>query len=193
MLSLQFILYTFERRQDVLLSNLVDFLFGFSSSYTRKVKMHIHSHNEVRRIYNVIGTIRGEVEPGKVICFQCNVSIQWPLHALHSYKGKMRNIVVSEILLYMIIGVEIFIAPGFLWFRVHQHFHCKCRFSRESHNQDRNICLQTSNFATERILSGYSSLLNQVWILHSIWRLHIHHYWFFVYLTVTCNQCDYTL
>lgn len=76
MLSLQFILPTSERCQDVLLSNLVDFLFGFSSQYTRKVKMHINSHNEITRIYNVIGTIRGTVEPGKVICLQCNVSMQ---------------------------------------------------------------------------------------------------------------------
>lgn len=76
MLSLQVKLYTFERCQDVLLSNLVDFFFGFSCRYTRKVKMHIHSNNEVRRIYNVIGTIRGTVEPGKVICLECNVSVQ---------------------------------------------------------------------------------------------------------------------
>ncbi|NWH45290.1 FOLH1 carboxypeptidase, partial [Fregata magnificens] len=37
---------------------------GFTTNYsTRKVKMHIHSHNEITRIYNVIGTIRGAVEP----------------------------------------------------------------------------------------------------------------------------------
>uniref|UniRef100_A0A8D0FWG4 Glutamate carboxypeptidase 2 n=1 Tax=Strix occidentalis caurina TaxID=311401 RepID=A0A8D0FWG4_STROC len=33
----------------------------------RKVKMHIHSNNEVRRIYNVIGTIRGTVEPDRYV------------------------------------------------------------------------------------------------------------------------------
>uniref|UniRef100_A0A8C0BNC2 glutamate carboxypeptidase II n=1 Tax=Buteo japonicus TaxID=224669 RepID=A0A8C0BNC2_9AVES len=41
---------------------------GFTTNYsTRKVKMHIHSHNEVRRIYNVVGTIRGEVEPDRYV------------------------------------------------------------------------------------------------------------------------------
>lgn len=179
----------------------MDFLFGFSFQYTRQVKMHIHSHNEITRIYNVIGTIRGTAEPGKVICLHCNGSVQWPLYALHSYKGEMRNIVFSEILHDMIIGVEIFIAPAFVWFRVCQHFHCKCWFSRGGHNQDKNICLQASNFAIGRILSGYSSLLTQEWILHSIWRHCIHHFfgaffgclWFFVCLTVSCNQCDFRL
>lgn len=76
MLSLSFVLYTFERCQVVWMSNLVDSLFVFSSRYTRKVKMHIHSNNEVRRIYNVIGTIRGAVEPGKTICLYHNLSEQ---------------------------------------------------------------------------------------------------------------------
>ncbi|XP_068251742.1 glutamate carboxypeptidase 2-like isoform X1 [Nyctibius grandis] len=41
---------------------------GFTTNYsTRKVKMHIHSHNEVTRIYNVIGTIRGTVEPDRYV------------------------------------------------------------------------------------------------------------------------------
>uniref|UniRef100_A0A8C8BFF4 glutamate carboxypeptidase II n=1 Tax=Otus sunia TaxID=257818 RepID=A0A8C8BFF4_9STRI len=41
---------------------------GFTTNYsTRKVKMHIHSNNEVRRIYNVIGTIRGTVEPDRYV------------------------------------------------------------------------------------------------------------------------------
>ncbi|XP_065688676.1 putative N-acetylated-alpha-linked acidic dipeptidase [Patagioenas fasciata] len=41
---------------------------GFTTSYsTRKVKMHIHSHNEITRIYNVIGTIRGTVEPDRYV------------------------------------------------------------------------------------------------------------------------------
>ncbi|XP_053912906.1 glutamate carboxypeptidase 2 isoform X3 [Cuculus canorus] len=41
---------------------------GFTSNYsTRKVKMHIHSNNEVRRIYNVIGTIRGKLEPDRYV------------------------------------------------------------------------------------------------------------------------------
>ncbi|XP_030125051.4 glutamate carboxypeptidase 2 isoform X4 [Taeniopygia guttata] len=41
---------------------------GFTGNYsTRKVKMHIHSNNEVRRIYNVIGTIRGTVEPDRYV------------------------------------------------------------------------------------------------------------------------------
>ncbi|XP_063181184.1 glutamate carboxypeptidase 2-like isoform X2 [Chroicocephalus ridibundus] len=41
---------------------------GFTTDYsTRKVKMHIHSNNEVRRIYNVIGTIRGTVEPDRYV------------------------------------------------------------------------------------------------------------------------------
>ncbi|XP_062495268.1 putative N-acetylated-alpha-linked acidic dipeptidase [Pezoporus occidentalis] len=41
---------------------------GFTANYsTRKVKMHIHSNNEVRRIYNVIGIIRGTVEPDRYV------------------------------------------------------------------------------------------------------------------------------
>ncbi|XP_069739418.1 glutamate carboxypeptidase 2-like isoform X3 [Phaenicophaeus curvirostris] len=41
---------------------------GFITNYsTRKVKMHIHSNNEVRRIYNVIGTIRGTLEPDRYV------------------------------------------------------------------------------------------------------------------------------
>ncbi|NXD82623.1 FOLH1 carboxypeptidase, partial [Halcyon senegalensis] len=41
---------------------------GFITSYsTRSVKMHIHSKNEVRRIYNVIGTIRGTKEPDRYV------------------------------------------------------------------------------------------------------------------------------
>uniref|UniRef100_A0A8C3PPD4 Glutamate carboxypeptidase 2 n=1 Tax=Calidris pygmaea TaxID=425635 RepID=A0A8C3PPD4_9CHAR len=41
---------------------------GFTANYsTRKVKMYIHSNNEVRRIYNVIGTIRGTVEPDRYV------------------------------------------------------------------------------------------------------------------------------
>lgn len=54
----------------------MDILFGFSSQCTRKVKMPVHSNNKVTRIYNVIGTIRGTVEPGKIVCLQCNVSVQ---------------------------------------------------------------------------------------------------------------------
>ncbi|XP_041437040.1 N-acetylated alpha-linked acidic dipeptidase 2 L homeolog isoform X2 [Xenopus laevis] len=34
---------------------------------TRKVRMHVHSNNEVTRIYDVIGTIRGAVEPDRYI------------------------------------------------------------------------------------------------------------------------------
>ncbi|XP_011284839.1 putative N-acetylated-alpha-linked acidic dipeptidase isoform X3 [Felis catus] len=38
---------------------------GFIGNFsTQKVKMHIHSNNKVTRIYNVIGTLRGAVEPG---------------------------------------------------------------------------------------------------------------------------------
>ncbi|KAF1490226.1 Glutamate carboxypeptidase 2, partial [Eudyptula minor novaehollandiae] len=41
---------------------------GFTTNYsTRSVKMHIHSHNEITRIYNVIGTIRGTVEPDRYV------------------------------------------------------------------------------------------------------------------------------
>ncbi|KAM9019537.1 putative N-acetylated-alpha-linked acidic dipeptidase isoform 1-T1 [Ara ararauna] len=41
---------------------------GFAANYsTRKLKMHIHSNNEVRRIYNVIGIIRGAVEPDRYV------------------------------------------------------------------------------------------------------------------------------
>lgn len=76
--------------------------------------MHIHSNNEVRRIYNVIGTIRGTVEPGKIVCLQHNLSEQRPLHVLHGYKGDMKNIVFSEILHCMIFGVEMFLALAFI-------------------------------------------------------------------------------
>ncbi|XP_053756159.1 putative N-acetylated-alpha-linked acidic dipeptidase isoform X3 [Panthera pardus] len=38
---------------------------GFIGNFsTQKVKMHVHSNNKVTRIYNVIGTLRGAVEPG---------------------------------------------------------------------------------------------------------------------------------
>ncbi|NXH68816.1 FOLH1 carboxypeptidase, partial [Hydrobates tethys] len=41
---------------------------GFTTNYsTRRVKMHIQSHNEIIRIYNVIGTIRGAVEPDRYV------------------------------------------------------------------------------------------------------------------------------
>ncbi|XP_078514544.1 N-acetylated-alpha-linked acidic dipeptidase 2-like isoform X3 [Lissotriton helveticus] len=41
---------------------------GFSGGFsTRKVKMHVHTNNKVTRIYNVIGTIRGSVEPDRYI------------------------------------------------------------------------------------------------------------------------------
>ncbi|XP_054294036.1 N-acetylated-alpha-linked acidic dipeptidase 2 isoform X2 [Pongo pygmaeus] len=38
---------------------------GFTGSDSfRKVRMHVHNINKITRIYNVIGTIRGSVEPG---------------------------------------------------------------------------------------------------------------------------------
>ncbi|XP_072466700.1 glutamate carboxypeptidase 2-like [Notamacropus eugenii] len=41
---------------------------GFTGNYsTRKVKMNIHSNNKVTRIYNVIGTLRGAVEPDRYV------------------------------------------------------------------------------------------------------------------------------
>ncbi|XP_068786631.1 putative N-acetylated-alpha-linked acidic dipeptidase isoform X3 [Struthio camelus] len=41
---------------------------GFTANYsTRKVKIHIHSNNKVTRIYNVIGTIRGTMEPDRYV------------------------------------------------------------------------------------------------------------------------------
>ncbi|NXA37235.1 FOLH1 carboxypeptidase, partial [Eudromia elegans] len=41
---------------------------GFTTDYsTRSVKLHIHSNNKVTRIYNVIGTIRGAVEPDRYV------------------------------------------------------------------------------------------------------------------------------
>ncbi|KAJ1119842.1 hypothetical protein NDU88_008027 [Pleurodeles waltl] len=41
---------------------------GFSGyNNTQKVKMHIHTSNEIRRIYNVIGIIKGEVEPDRYV------------------------------------------------------------------------------------------------------------------------------
>ncbi|XP_052525712.1 N-acetylated-alpha-linked acidic dipeptidase 2-like isoform X1 [Tympanuchus pallidicinctus] len=41
---------------------------GFANNFsTRKVRMHIHTNNEIARIYNVIGVIRGAVEPDRYI------------------------------------------------------------------------------------------------------------------------------
>ncbi|MEE6473029.1 hypothetical protein FKM82_009819 [Ascaphus truei] len=41
---------------------------GFMSTFTtRKVRMHVHNNNEITRIYDVIGTIRGAVEPDRYI------------------------------------------------------------------------------------------------------------------------------
>ncbi|XP_029458155.1 putative N-acetylated-alpha-linked acidic dipeptidase isoform X1 [Rhinatrema bivittatum] len=41
---------------------------GFKASYsTQKVRMHIHTNNKVTRIYNVIGTIKGAVEPDRYV------------------------------------------------------------------------------------------------------------------------------
>lgn len=31
----------------------------------RKVRMHVHTNNKITRIYNVIGILRGAVEPGE--------------------------------------------------------------------------------------------------------------------------------
>lgn len=43
----------------------------------RKVKMHIHSNNKVERIYNVIGTLRGAVEPGNLVI--CSANMDWAI------------------------------------------------------------------------------------------------------------------
>ncbi|XP_032878338.1 putative N-acetylated-alpha-linked acidic dipeptidase isoform X1 [Amblyraja radiata] len=41
---------------------------GFKDNYSsHKVQMHVHTRNEVRRIYNVIGKIRGAVEPDRYV------------------------------------------------------------------------------------------------------------------------------
>ncbi|XP_042314272.1 N-acetylated-alpha-linked acidic dipeptidase 2-like isoform X2 [Sceloporus undulatus] len=41
---------------------------GFSGIYsTRKVQMHIHTVSQITRIYNVIGTIKGSIEPDRYI------------------------------------------------------------------------------------------------------------------------------
>ncbi|XP_050796957.1 N-acetylated-alpha-linked acidic dipeptidase 2-like isoform X3 [Gopherus flavomarginatus] len=41
---------------------------GFAGSYsTRKVRMHVHTHSKITRIYNVIGTISGAEEPDRYI------------------------------------------------------------------------------------------------------------------------------
>ncbi|KAM5245953.1 glutamate carboxypeptidase 2 [Ctenodactylus gundi] len=41
---------------------------GFTGNFSKqKVKMHIHSNNQVTRIYNVIGTLRGAVEPDRYV------------------------------------------------------------------------------------------------------------------------------
>ncbi|XP_067890082.1 N-acetylated-alpha-linked acidic dipeptidase 2 isoform X2 [Heterodontus francisci] len=41
---------------------------GFKDSYSsRQVRMHVYTRNEVRRIYNVIGKIRGAVEPDRYV------------------------------------------------------------------------------------------------------------------------------
>ncbi|KAM5316956.1 glutamate carboxypeptidase 2 isoform 3-T4 [Glossophaga mutica] len=41
---------------------------GFTGNFsTQKVKMHIHSNHKLTRIYNVIGTLRGAVEPDRYV------------------------------------------------------------------------------------------------------------------------------
>uniref|UniRef100_A0A8B9N0R2 N-acetylated alpha-linked acidic dipeptidase 2 n=1 Tax=Accipiter nisus TaxID=211598 RepID=A0A8B9N0R2_9AVES len=41
---------------------------GFAdNSSTRKVRMHVHTNNKITRIYNVIGILRGAVEPDRYI------------------------------------------------------------------------------------------------------------------------------
>uniref|UniRef100_A0A8C5KVG9 Glutamate carboxypeptidase 2 n=1 Tax=Jaculus jaculus TaxID=51337 RepID=A0A8C5KVG9_JACJA len=41
---------------------------GFTESESsRKVRMHVHNTNQITRIYNVIGTIRGSVEPDRYV------------------------------------------------------------------------------------------------------------------------------
>uniref|UniRef100_A0A8V5FUJ9 glutamate carboxypeptidase II n=1 Tax=Melopsittacus undulatus TaxID=13146 RepID=A0A8V5FUJ9_MELUD len=41
---------------------------GFAgNSSTRKVRMHVHANNKITRIYNVIGILRGSVEPDRYI------------------------------------------------------------------------------------------------------------------------------
>uniref|UniRef100_UPI00398F850C N-acetylated-alpha-linked acidic dipeptidase 2 n=1 Tax=Pristiophorus japonicus TaxID=55135 RepID=UPI00398F850C len=41
---------------------------GFTDSYSsQKVRMHVYTRNEVRRIYNVIGKIRGAIEPDRYV------------------------------------------------------------------------------------------------------------------------------
>ncbi|XP_077154665.1 N-acetylated-alpha-linked acidic dipeptidase 2 isoform X1 [Ranitomeya variabilis] len=40
---------------------------GFSGLSNRQVRMHVYNNNEVTRIYDVIGTIRGAVEPDRYI------------------------------------------------------------------------------------------------------------------------------
>ncbi|XP_035184943.1 putative N-acetylated-alpha-linked acidic dipeptidase isoform X3 [Oxyura jamaicensis] len=43
---------------------------GFAdSSSTRKVRMHVHTDSKITRIYNVIGVLRGAVEPDRYIIF----------------------------------------------------------------------------------------------------------------------------
>ncbi|XP_019385897.1 PREDICTED: N-acetylated-alpha-linked acidic dipeptidase 2-like isoform X3 [Crocodylus porosus] len=41
---------------------------GFMGNYsTRKIRMHVHTYNKITRIYNVIGILRGTVEPDRYI------------------------------------------------------------------------------------------------------------------------------
>ncbi|KAM6446429.1 N-acetylated-alpha-linked acidic dipeptidase 2-like isoform 2-T2 [Liasis olivaceus] len=43
---------------------------GFLEHYsTRKVRMHVHTTSQIRRIYNVIGSIKGAVEPDRYVIF----------------------------------------------------------------------------------------------------------------------------
>lgn len=41
----------------------------YSFQNSRKVRMHVHNINKITRIYNVIGTIRGSTEPGRLLIF----------------------------------------------------------------------------------------------------------------------------
>uniref|UniRef100_A0A8V5FPR9 Glutamate carboxypeptidase 2 n=1 Tax=Melopsittacus undulatus TaxID=13146 RepID=A0A8V5FPR9_MELUD len=61
--------YRLDKAHGVGLPKIPVHPIGYDDAETllRKVKMHIHNNNEVRRIYNVIGIIKGTVEPDRYV------------------------------------------------------------------------------------------------------------------------------
>ncbi|NXV15073.1 NALD2 dipeptidase, partial [Cepphus grylle] len=74
---------------------------GFAdSSSTRKVRMHVHTNNKITRIYNVIGILRGAVEPDRYIILGGHRD-SWVFGGIDPTTGAA---VLQEVLNYVIAG-----------------------------------------------------------------------------------------